>query len=136
MINNQIYATPPVQIPIKSQVTGNMHDSWLNYFESVTRQLNNTLTPQGNVMPSLTQEEATNVATNSTQKVIYNGTTSSYQGNINGAWETFTTVSSVSNSQLSSFVGTHPDRVQFVFDTDNNDLYVVKGNDKFKLVKE
>jgi len=115
--------------------TTNFHSSWSNYFESLTQQLNQTLTPTGNVMPAIDQEEATSVATLSTQKIIYNSTNSSYQGNINGAWETFTTVTLLNASELSKFAGTHAHRVQLVYETDNDEIYIIKGSTKFRLQK-
>lgn len=135
MISNRPYATPPIYVPMHSAQKDNLHSSWLNYFDSLTQQLNQTLTSTGNVMPSVSTDEATTVESLSTQKIIYNSDLDAFQGNINGAWETFTTIPVLSNSEIGTFAGIHPDRVQFLYDSDNDELYVVKGTVKFQLQK-
>lgn len=135
MIRNRPYATPPIYVPLHSQQKDDLHSSWMNYFESINQQLNQSLTKHGNVMPAITDAEAAQVASISNQKVIYNDTLNAYQGNINGIWETFTTLMILSESDISDFQGTHSDRVQLIYDKTNDEVYVIKGNIKFKLKK-
>ncbi len=135
MINNRPYAHPPIYVPMHSAQKDNLHSSWLNYFESLNQQLNQTLTPTGNVMPNLSTADSVTVAATSEQKMIYNSNLSVFQGNINGAWETFTTVLVLSAAEVATFAGTHPDRVQLIYDEDNDEIYVVKGTTKFQLEK-
>lgn len=136
MISNQVYQRAPIYVPLQSQQDqAALSSSWLNYFNSLTFQLNQSLTPYGNVMPALSSADSTTVAASSAQKVIYNSTTQAFQGNINGNWETFMTVTLMSEPEVGTFAGTHDNRLQFVYDIDNDELYVVKGSTKFRLQK-
>jgi len=136
MINNKPYSTPPIYIALQeTDEEVNFNPEWINYFNSLTQQLNSSLTPYGNVMPALSTTNAAATASSSTQKVIYNSDLNVFQGNISGEWKTFTTITLLNNNQLNSFAGSHQDNVQLVYDTDNDEIYIVRGNIKFRLQK-
>lgn len=135
MIGTRPYATPPIYVPMHGAQTDNLHASWLNYFESLTQQLNQTLTPTGTLAPAVTQTEANGAAAQSQQKIIYNSTINTFQGNINGTWETFTTIPLLTPDEINEFAELHPNKVQLLYDKVNDELYVAKGAIKFKLQK-
>jgi len=134
MINNKPYATPPISIPIQTK-SAEMSVEWTNYFNSLKQQLNQSLTPYGNLMPALSTTNATASAANSTQKVIYNSDLNVFQGNINGEWKTFTTITLLNENEVNLFSGMTNNVVQLIYDTENDEIYVVKGSTKFRLQK-
>lgn len=132
MIQNRPYSNAPIFVPTHDEAT-EMHWSWQNYFESLTQQLNQTLTPTGNIMPAVDQSTADLVEDQAAQKIIFNTDSSAFEANIDGAWETIVTSLSLTTVEVNSFEGTDANRVQLLYNKETEEFYLVVGQNKHKI---
>lgn len=132
---SRILNDPFPSVPHDPVVTrgGMLHPSWESYFNLLTNNLQRNFSQDGHVIPKNTSsevEQLTSTPANqaeSTQRIVYNSDSDTFQGSTGGPFKSFQTYEELSGDNIDT-IASGKRNGRLILNTTDNKLYIGVGD--------